>query len=322
MAESVVHSSSAAPARPAEVHVVRKPTAKSQKQSSGGNSSSRQDPTRKLFVGLARGFGGAIFFSLPLLMTMEMWWLGFYIDPLRLALFMTLMIPLLIGLDHFSGFKETSTWMEDVLDGITAYGVGFLASAVVLLLFDVVDLGSMPLREVVGKISLQAVPASFGAVLANSQLVDRSNGNQEQQAKQREDRRKEDAGYGGELFFMTTGAVFLAFNLAPTEEMVLIAFKMSHWHHIALAVASLLLMHAFVYSVSFKGTHSAPEGSTWWGLFLRFTVVGYALALVLSAYILWTFGRYEDSALSTYVAEAIVLGFPAALGASAARLIL
>lgn len=288
----------------------------------GGAPSSPGGATRKLLIGLARGFGGAIFFSLPLLMTMEMWRLGFYIDPLRMALFMTLMIPLLISLDHFSGFKETSTWMEDALDGITAYGVGFVASAVVLLMFDVVDPGSMPFREIVGKISLQAVPASFGAVLANSQLVDRGNGNQEPHAKAKEDERKEQAGYGAELFFMAAGAVFLAFNVAPTEEMILIAFKMSYWHHVALVVASLLMMHAFVYSVSFKGTHSAPEDSTWWGLFLRFTVVGYALALVLSAYILWTFGRYEGSASSVYVAEAVVLGFPAALGASAARLIL
>src|SRR5690606_28567856 len=72
---------------------------------------------RRFFTGISRAFGGAIFFSLPLLMTMEMWWLGIYMDRLRLAGFMVLMIPLLIGLDHFSGFEETSRWAEDVLDG-------------------------------------------------------------------------------------------------------------------------------------------------------------------------------------------------------------
>ena len=34
--------------------------------------------------GLARAFGGAILFCLPLLMTMEMWALGFEMDRFRL----------------------------------------------------------------------------------------------------------------------------------------------------------------------------------------------------------------------------------------------
>ncbi|CAN7555305.1 DUF2391 family protein [Phenylobacterium sp. LjRoot225] len=35
--------------------------------------------------GLARAVAGALIFSFPLLMTMEMWQLGFYMDRLRLA---------------------------------------------------------------------------------------------------------------------------------------------------------------------------------------------------------------------------------------------
>ena len=43
--------------------------------------------TREHFIGVARAFGGALFFGLPLLMPMEMWWLGFVMDRFRLALF-------------------------------------------------------------------------------------------------------------------------------------------------------------------------------------------------------------------------------------------
>ena len=39
---------------------------------------------RPFLVSLARAFGGALTFGLPLLMTMEMWALGFYMQPLRL----------------------------------------------------------------------------------------------------------------------------------------------------------------------------------------------------------------------------------------------
>ena len=280
----------------------------------GGEREGRSagEPTRLFLVGVSRAFGGAIFFALPLLMTMEMWWLGFYMDPFRLALFLLLMLPMLVVLDRYSGFRETATWLEDVVDGVTAYGVGFAAAAVILLLFHVIDL-SMPLGEIVGKVSLQAIPASFGAVLANSQLggsdID-------------EEERRRATGYGGELFFMAVGATFLAFNVAPTEEMVLIAFQMSSWHALALVGSSLVLMHAFVYAVDFRGGHGGVDEGGAWSLFLRFTLVGYAIALLLSGYILWSFGRFEEAALLVRVREVVVLAFPASLGAAAARLIL
>lgn len=273
------------------------------------------DPSaRDVWVGLARAFGGAIFFSLPLLMTMEMWWLGFYMDRWRLLLLMLVIIPVLIGLDHYSGFRDTSSWGEDVVDGLVAYGVGIVASAAVLVLLGVLT-PEMPPHEWVGKIALQSVPAAFGAVLASSQL-----GGDE------DDERSEDAaaegGYGAELFLMVAGAIFLAFNVAPTEEMILIAFRMSAWHAIVMIVVSLGMMHAFVHSVGFHGTHSAPEGVPEWSVFLRFTVVGYALALVVSAYVLWTFGRFDSGGQALLAMETVVLAFPASLGAAAARLVI
>ncbi len=44
---------------------------------------SNQNANRRFFVDLVQAFGGAILFSFPMLMTMEMWWLGFYMDGLR-----------------------------------------------------------------------------------------------------------------------------------------------------------------------------------------------------------------------------------------------
>ena len=57
------------------------------------------------------------------------------------------------------------------------------------------------------------------------------------------------------------------------------------------------------------------------GLFLRYSIPGYAIALLVSAYVLWTFGRFEDGALTRAVMQAVVLGFPASIGAAAARLV-
>jgi putative integral membrane protein (TIGR02587 family) len=280
-----------------------------------GISGPLSDADRAFFRGLARAFGAALLFSLPLLMTMEMWWLGFYMDRLRIALFMVLMLPLLVGLSHFSGFLDTTSWSEDVVDALVAFGVGMVASAAVLALFGVID-ASMPLREVVGKVSLQAVPASFGAILARSQLGG------ERGEEEAAEPGGEGASYSTEIFLMVAGAVFLAFNVAPTEEMVLIALKMTPWHAVALAGVSLLVMHGFVYGVEFHGQEAVPEGTPGWSVFLRFTVVGYAVTLLVCAYVLWTFGRFDDPGPALHLMETVVLGFPASIGAAGARLVL
>ena len=268
---------------------------------------------RRFLIGLARAFGGAIFFSMPLLMTMEMWELGFYMDRLRLGLFIAVFLPILMGLSHYAGFQETDSWLEDAVDGVIAYLVGFVTSAAVLSLLGILTL-AMPPREMLGMVALQAVPASVGAAMATGQLGPKP--------EEQEDDEISGAGYRGTLFLMLAGAIFFAFNVAPTEEMILIAFKMTVWQSVALVIASVLMMHAFVYAVEFRGQVHRPEEATALAMFLRFTVVGYALSLVVSLYVLWSFGRLESAGLLYAVQATVVLGFPASLGAAAARLIL
>jgi putative integral membrane protein (TIGR02587 family) len=170
----------------------------------------------------------------------------------------------------------------------------------------------MSADEVVGKVALQAVPGSIGALLAQSQF-----GQGEE-----EGRKRREAGHLGEYFFMVVGALFLAANVAPTEEVVLIAQAATPWHALLLAALSVALMHAFVFAVEFRGQEALPPGTPFWSAFLRFSVLGYALALLASAYVLWTFGRLDGTSLAEALRITIVLGFPAALGAAAARLIL
>ena len=103
---------------------------------------------------------------------------------------------------------------------------------------------------------------------------------------------------------MLVGALFLGLNVAPTEEMVQIAWTMTPWHALGLVALTVATMHAFVYG------HGAGDGDApWWSLMLRFTLVGYALALAMSLYALWTFGRIDG-----------VGGAPLADGDAGARL--
>jgi len=244
-------------------------------------------------------------------MTMEMWQLGFSMSSFRLALLLAISVPLLVGLSHYLGFEPTFGWLDDLLDAFAALAVGFVAAGAVLTLFAVVNLG-MSWRELIGTISLQAVPGAIGAMFAQSQLG-------AGRAVQQKDRH---AGYGGEIFIMAAGALFLAFNVAPTEEMILIAYQMSVWHSVALVTLSLLVMHGFVYAVEFHGQAPIPPETPLLSVFLRFTVVGYAVALLISFYMLWSFGRADGSSAGQIVTASIVLAFPASIGAAAARLII
>ena len=129
---------------------------------------------------------------------------------------------------------------------------------------------------------------------------------------------EDQATYPGELFLMVAGALFLALNMAPTEEMILIAYRMSPFHVAALVVVSIGLMHAIVYKVGFAGQeeHDRPLSA-----FVHFTLAGYGLVLLTSLYVVWVFGRTEGHGLAEIVDAMVVLSFPGALGAAAARLL-
>lgn len=269
--------------------------------------------------GLARGLAGALLFSLPMLMTMEMWHLGFSIPRGRLLLLLIVNLPLLIVLSHRIGFERTTTWLESARDAIVAYAMGILASAFILMLLGVMTF-DMPPRQWVSMVGIQAVPASIGALLGRSQLST-SNADDDEEAETGVTNDTV-AGYATELFMMAVGALFLSLNLAPTEEIILIAYKLTDWHALALIAVSILIMHAFVYAVAFRGGHQAGPGDGGWRAFLHFTLPGYAVALIVSLYSMWTLQSLGDLAGIEILLGVIVLGFPAAIGAAAARLIL
>lgn len=264
----------------------------------------------KFWSDYARALAGALIFALPLLMTMETWWLGMYLERYRIALFLVVLFPVLFGLSHFAGFRHTQDWRDDIIDALVSITAGLAVAAIVLGAFNILTAG-MSLDEFIGKVAILTVPASIGAIVSSKQLGGDDN-----------TRETREAGYGGELFIMAAGALFFAFNVAPTEEMFLIAYKMSEWHSILLILGSLLVMHVFVYRVGFHGQEARPPGMSFWTLAQQFTVVGYAIALLTSGYVLWTFGRFDGLGWEMIIATTAVLGFPAALGAALARLLI
>lgn len=308
----------------------------------------KKNPTKEFFIGLARAFAGAIIFSFSIVMTSEMWWLGFTMARHRLAIFILLSIPNLILLAYFIGYKKTVSFKDAAISAFVAMFVGYTTAAIFLFTFGLVDFG-MSANEILGKVTVQGFTAAFGALFAQSQLgtrdkkskkekQDDKNSDKNEEKSERSDKKSDDKNSGSDsdaerlipkesyfakLFLMSVGAIFLAMNPAATIEMPLIAYKMMDWQFIFLAFLTLFLMHGFVYSFKFRGQGDRiPDNASSWSLFLRYTVVGYAIALGVSAFSLWAFGTLDGLSWEEMVKVMLVLGFPAGLGAAASRIIL
>ncbi|MFD0986440.1 TIGR02587 family membrane protein [Methyloligella solikamskensis] len=276
----------------------------------GADGAEPDDGSAKEFVvGLGRAFAGALIFSVPMLMTMEMWWLGFTIEPFRLALLLFLMVPMLTGLSRLGGFRNNAHVIDDVADSLVAIAVAAVSAVIVLALFNLIT-PEMPVREVVGKVAIQMFPAAIGAILAQNQL---GGGVRDKMAAV-------ESSYWGELLILAVGALFLSLNIAPTEEVERIAYQMTVWHVVAIIVLSIVLLHAIVYMVDFTGTEI--RAASFLSVFVGYTVVGYAVVALVNLYLLWTFGRTDGLSLHEVMSLVAVISFPGAIGAAFARLIL
>ncbi len=124
------------------------------------------------------------------------------------------------------------------------------------------------------------------------------------------------------MILASCGAVLFASNVAPTEEVVLIAIESTRWKLVGLAVLSFVVGGVILFYSDFKGTRDvrAPEDGA--GTILLRTSFHYAVALVASAFILWFFGRFDGVSAGVAVAEIVALGVTASIGASAGRVLL
>jgi putative integral membrane protein (TIGR02587 family) len=127
--------------------------------------------------------------------------------------------------------------------------------------------------------------------------------------------------FGGQVVVALCGAVLFAANVAPTEEIVMIAAEVSTLRLAGLALFSLALGALILYYSEFQGSRRHVRFDRRHDVLVG-TVVTYAVALAASALILGFFGRFDGQALATCVAQTIVLGVAATLGASAGRLLL
>jgi putative integral membrane protein (TIGR02587 family) len=260
-----------------------------------------------------RGLAGGLLFSLPLLYTMEVWWTGFIADPSRLLLLLAFTFVLLLGYNRFAGLREDASAMEIAVDSVEELGLGLFTAAIVLYLLGRIGPG-IPLQEALGKITVEAAVVAIGFSVGTAQLGISADLGMSGSAQKRPT-------FGNHLVLAFCGAVLFAANVAPTEEIVIIAVETGPVRLLVLALSSLVLAALVLFHLRFMKSdriiRSAGKADIAIG-----SAVTYAVALLASAAVLWFFGRFDGQSARICVAETVVLGFPAALGASAGRLLL
>jgi putative integral membrane protein (TIGR02587 family) len=235
---------------------------------------------------------------------------------------------LLLGYNFFAGLRRDASWTEVAIDSVEEMGLGLFIAAAMLLLLRRVTF-DMTASEIVGKIVIEAMPVAIGVSVGTAQLgggdgksKDTGTGGSGRSKEKRGEKGTHDlTHFGGQMVIALCGAVLFAANVAPTEEIVMIASEISPWNLLGLALVSIALGALILFYSDFTGAQRFAPTEGAFAVIIG-TIITYAIALASSAMILWFFGRFEGVAWITIIAETVVLGLAATLGASAGRLLL
>lgn len=263
-----------------------------------------------------RGVAGGLMFAMPLLFTMEVWYAGILLEPVRIMIYVACTFGLLIFYNRFVGLREDATFLEVVIDSVEEMGIGIVLSALVLWLAGMID-ATMNSREIIGTVVMEAMTVAIGVSIGTAQLGGPS-GNDDGVKNDKDSVARK---YLPQTTIAFCGAILFAANIAPTDEMKVIAMEIPAGRLILVAAFSLFLATLILHFSEFRGASTfGLNGSLL--LKIRGVITTYAVALSASAAALWFFGKFDHQPLFIIVAETVVLGLPAVLGASAGRFLL
>lgn len=283
-------------------------------------------PWAREAVELVRGIAGGMLFGIPLIYTMEVWWAGTYAHPKRMIAVLVTTSLIVLLLMRTTGFRETKDvrWIDAAMDTVEAVALGIVCVTAVLFLLRELTVQT-PLQEALGKIVYEATPFSIGVAVAYTVLRrGRAAKDDDDREEEGEDGADNDSGVNATLADIgatAVGALFVAFNIAPTDEIPMIASAMAPAWQLALIVASLLISYGIVFGAGFANEEQRRQQPGVLQHPLTETVASYLVALAAAAAMLWFFQRFDLAApWEMTLSHVIVLGLPAAVGGAAGRL--
>ncbi len=280
------------------------------------------------FEDLIRGASGGFLFGIPLLYTMEVWWIGSFTVPFYMltALVTTFVVVLLLS--RMAGFRRAHhvSWIDAAMDSIEALALGLVCSALVLFLLREISVET-PLDETLGKVIFEGVPFTIGVALANQFLSRSVSDDQEAQHDSWQDTQSTEQHtlYGTitDIGATLIGALIIAFNIAPTDEIPMLAAAISPPWLLLMMGASLLISYGIVFEANFADQQRRRQQQ---GIFqqpISETVASYLVSLIAAGFMLWFFQQLSFAdPWPMWLSHTLILGLPATVGGAAGRLAL
>lgn len=264
------------------------------------------------FNDFIRSITGALLFGIPLIYTMEMWWIATYLSTDKLLLYLAFAFVIDLYLAKLIGLKRGARFGAVLGEAVRNLGTGVIASAFLMFVLNRISIGD-PFELILSEIALQAVPLSIGAAVTRAATEENT------------ERTHPDAPITWQNIFAhigvtAAGALFLSFAVAPIEEVQKLEAETTHWHHLAIIVVSLLLTYTIVYRSGLSPGWGSGIGGDAFHWPLADTVMVYTISLLIGLASLYLFGQIDVGDPYEYiVSQGIVIGLPSTLGGAAAR---
>jgi putative integral membrane protein (TIGR02587 family) len=259
---------------------------------------------------------GGLLVGLPLLWTMEVWDDGAVLGADKLLALLAIGFAVVVGFNALAGFRRDRTWLELVVDSIEAMGMSVIVAALALAVLGRLD-PALGLPTLVGRIAIESIPVAFGMSLAAT-VMGQSTGDRGGPGRE-----ATALGPLGRLLVAGAGALYFALNIAPTDEVRILAAESSSAQLLVAVLSGLGIGLAIVFYADFRGGFGQGMRDGRWPLEtpLGETVAAYAIALLISIVLLWAFGSTEGASLHAVLAQAVMLAIVASFGAAGSRLI-
>ena len=288
-------------------------------------SSIRGDNWQTEIKEIISGASGGFLFGIPLLYTMEVWFIGSYVRPPILLSILAVTCIVIFIINRIEGFRpqESETLPGAIAETIETLAIGMVCSAMMLVILKRIDLQTS-LTEALGKIIFEGVPFSLGVAFSRSLLsgdaeVNSDEGNERSGSKNKSQVSWQDttADFGATLI----GALFIAFSIAPTDEITVLAASATSPWLLIIMFTSLLVSYCIVFASEITNYQQRLQQSGVFQSPLSETVISYLVSLFISMLMLWFFQKITVSdPWFVWLRYSIILGLPASIGGAAGRL--
>jgi len=283
------------------------------------------DTWRSEIKEIVSGASGGFLFGTPLLYTMEVWFIGSHVQPAILLAILTVTFVVVLSINRLEGFRpqESETIVGAIAETIETLAIGIVCATLMLIILQRIDLQTS-LTEMLGKIIFEGVPFSLGVAFSRSLLsgdaeVDLDEG--DSTAGQQNSHNVVWKDTLGDLVATLIGALFIAFSIAPTDEIKVLAASASPFWLLIIMAASLIISYGIVFASEITnyqqrlkqpGIFQSPSSET---------IMSYLVSLLTGMLMLWFFQKLTiEDPWSVWLRYSIVLGLPASIGGAAGRL--